>query len=493
MSARTRSIGEGPHEAKAAESPRAAFTFDALGRNRTRELGPLGSPSSTDTYSYVGPSETVTRISNSGGTVTDSLVDPIGDRLAVKVGATVNWLVPDLHGSVGLSQTADESKITNALRYDAYGETLATGTGSGAPAPVGEKHWKYQGRLDLSPTALATPLYDGGARAYSPGLGTFTSLDTVAGSAQNPLTMNRFLYTEANPATLIDPTGHCTHYIDGWCADHPAGGMTAGQQAAKQKHYWKMATAETRIAKAAAAKARQRNVLTEARNRVKAGEAMLPGGRDMWMRLEAYQADDVAHSAERLGPSVCAQNPSICLGVFGFGAGALAAAPAVGSAVVDAGAAAVGVVTTAAETVLAWLTGRSGGSPTAAPAAASSFGQPIIVDEAAATALSVRGQLQAAVDTVAARGPVALSEAQQRAAAANEQLRPLFEGFRFHQAVAQKVVGEFTYHYKGIDFEHIATGIRLELTTIGEVAKHLERYQSDGLTVDQIVTYVIPH
>jgi hypothetical protein len=36
----------------------------------------------------------------------------------------------------------------------------------------------------------------------------FTSLDTFAGSAQDPLSMNRFLYAEANPATLVDPTGH---------------------------------------------------------------------------------------------------------------------------------------------------------------------------------------------------------------------------------------------------------------------------------------------
>ncbi len=47
-----------------------------------------------------------------------------------------------------------------------------------------------------------------GARLYSPGVGAFTSLDAYAGSAQSPLSMNRFLYAEANPATLVDPTGH---------------------------------------------------------------------------------------------------------------------------------------------------------------------------------------------------------------------------------------------------------------------------------------------
>jgi RHS repeat-associated protein len=47
-----------------------------------------------------------------------------------------------------------------------------------------------------------------GARLYSPHLGTFTALDTVRGSAQDPISMNRFLYAHANPTTLIDPTGH---------------------------------------------------------------------------------------------------------------------------------------------------------------------------------------------------------------------------------------------------------------------------------------------
>jgi hypothetical protein len=49
--------------------------------------------------------------------------------------------------------------------------------------------WKYQGRLDLSPSS--TPLYDAVARDYAPGLGAFTSLDTRTGSAQDPGQLNR--------------------------------------------------------------------------------------------------------------------------------------------------------------------------------------------------------------------------------------------------------------------------------------------------------------
>jgi hypothetical protein len=53
-----------------------------------------------------------------------------------------------------------------------------------------------------------------GARLYSPGIGAFTSLDTTAGQAQDPRSMNRFLYAEANPATLVDPTGHMAMNVE---------------------------------------------------------------------------------------------------------------------------------------------------------------------------------------------------------------------------------------------------------------------------------------
>jgi len=190
----------------------ATFAFDALGRFRTRVAG----GAATDTYSYAGTTEIVSRIANSLSGSTDSIVSPTGDRLGVKVGTTVNWFLPDLHGDIAASLDAAQTTVTNAIRYDAYGETLATASASGAPAPVGERAWKFQGRLDVSPDGLATPLYDMSARLYTPGLGAFTQADTVIGSAQDPLSMNRFLYAQANPWTLTDPTGHCaTSYASG--------------------------------------------------------------------------------------------------------------------------------------------------------------------------------------------------------------------------------------------------------------------------------------
>jgi RHS repeat-associated protein len=83
-----------------------------------------------------------------------------------------------------------------------WGDVIARLT-SALPTP-----WRYQGRMLVSPNG-ASDLYDAGARFYSPALGIFTQFDSSAGSAQNPVTMNRYLYAGANPATLIDPSGHC--------------------------------------------------------------------------------------------------------------------------------------------------------------------------------------------------------------------------------------------------------------------------------------------
>ena len=40
--------------------------------------------------------------------------------------------------------------------------------------------------------------------------GAFTQLDTTQGAALNPLSLNRYLYAEANPETFTDPSGHVT-------------------------------------------------------------------------------------------------------------------------------------------------------------------------------------------------------------------------------------------------------------------------------------------
>ncbi|MGH2488649.1 MAG: RHS repeat-associated core domain-containing protein, partial [Candidatus Limnocylindria bacterium] len=173
------------------------FTLDALGRIATRT--PPGA--TAETYAYLGTSETVWQISATS--TTSSALDPGGHRVASGSGGTTGFLLPDLHANLAAVTNSAETAILSATRYDPYGLTAAT-YDSGGAFPT---HWKFQGRLDLSANP-ADPLYEFSARFYLPATGTFSQLDSYAGSVADPLSLNRYLYAAANPWTLIDPSGH---------------------------------------------------------------------------------------------------------------------------------------------------------------------------------------------------------------------------------------------------------------------------------------------
>ena len=206
------------------------FALDALGRIKTRTTpGPV-----TDTYGYLGGSEAVTSIITGAVTI-KSVIDSAGSRLGLTDGTTSNWLAPDLHGNTALSLSGAAATVANATRYDPYGQVLGTPAGASGTTRVGQDLWKFQGRLDVGPTGLPD-LYDAGARFYAPGLGTFTQLDSVMGQAQNPLTMNRFLYALGNPWTFVDPDGHrpCSGRSVRRDRGHPASGHGPGPAGAQE-------------------------------------------------------------------------------------------------------------------------------------------------------------------------------------------------------------------------------------------------------------------
>ena len=174
-----------------------SFTLDVLGRHASRTVG----TAPTDTYAYLGTSDTVISITT-GTTVTLSAIDGQGERVATSTTGVSNWVLNDLHGNVAAALTSDGSTIAAAYRYDAYGQTVASYSASGASVA-----WRYQGRL-LESAPGTSDLYDFSARSYSPALGTFTQADTYNGSASNPGLLNHYMYTGGNPVTMSDPTGH---------------------------------------------------------------------------------------------------------------------------------------------------------------------------------------------------------------------------------------------------------------------------------------------
>jgi RHS repeat-associated protein len=206
------------------------FTFDALGRHASRTGGTSQTMVTIDAYTYVGSSDTVdVDVSSSGVTTTiNAAIDSAGDRLATctNTGAFA-WILPDLHGNVVAQFGKSSATIVDVFRYDAYGKTIGTQLPpSTVPSP-----WRFQGRILESTAGSAT--YDFAARAYVPDLGTFTSLDSVSGGVMNPLSLNRYLYANANPETLVDPDGHCAIAPDNedearWCGEHA--NTTYGQQ-----------------------------------------------------------------------------------------------------------------------------------------------------------------------------------------------------------------------------------------------------------------------
>jgi RHS repeat-associated protein len=188
----------------AAGSPSVSFSIDALGRHKSQTIS-----GSQTTYAYLGTSNSITTLT--AASTTYSIIDAVGNRLATSSGGVTGYLVPDLHGNVAASvATGTNPSFLSAFRYDAYGETCDSYNAGGNNLAV---PWRYQGRIRESASS-ATDLYDFGARSYDPSLGAFTSFDSVSGSALNPLSLNRYLYALANPASLIDPSGHSACVVD---------------------------------------------------------------------------------------------------------------------------------------------------------------------------------------------------------------------------------------------------------------------------------------
>jgi len=86
--------------------------------------------------------------------------------------------------------------LTDQYNYDAFGTLInQTGNSDNDYLYTGEQ---YDSELDQ---------YYLRARYYDQGVGRFTQLDTWAGNSQSPITLNKYLYGNADPVMHTDPTG----------------------------------------------------------------------------------------------------------------------------------------------------------------------------------------------------------------------------------------------------------------------------------------------
>ncbi|MCG8672358.1 MAG: hypothetical protein MI867_23330, partial [Pseudomonadales bacterium] len=98
------------------------------------------------------------------------------------------------------SLTDDAGAVTDRYNYEAFGEELAITDFTNAT----ENSYRYTGeQYDAS-----LDQYYLRARYYDQGVGRFSSMDTWAGIDNQPITLNKYLYANADPVIYVDPTGN---------------------------------------------------------------------------------------------------------------------------------------------------------------------------------------------------------------------------------------------------------------------------------------------
>lgn len=109
-----------------------------------------------------------------------------------------SYYVHDGHGSV--RALADESgKVTDKYVYDAFGNLISSIGGT-------KNDFLFAGE-QFDPV---TGLYYLRARYMNPTVGTFISMDSYEGSIDDPVSLHKYLYANANPVNNSDPSGYMT-------------------------------------------------------------------------------------------------------------------------------------------------------------------------------------------------------------------------------------------------------------------------------------------
>lgn len=213
------------------------FTYDANGNLLSR-----GSGSAQTTYQFDAANRLVS-IAGSGVTPSAFTYDGDGNRVKQVVGGgTYNYL-NDIATSFStvLAESGPDASIAYVrgrglisatgpafnffYHYDAQSTVMGISDASGklvqryvydvwglrtqvvpSPQVTTQNKFGYTGEA-LDPGSL---LYYLRARYYDPTLGRFLNSDPLPGFDKAPQTLNRFVYTRNNPATLTDRTGLCS-------------------------------------------------------------------------------------------------------------------------------------------------------------------------------------------------------------------------------------------------------------------------------------------
>ncbi len=162
-------------------------------------------------YYYDGNNKRVKSETNSGAVTTIFVYDAMGKLVAEystmsSGGSGTSYLTGDLLGSPRIITAANQS-VKARHDYLPFGEEIGANVGGRTTGQgyVGDNvRQKFTGKQRDGETGL--DYFE--SRYYSSSLGRFTSADSFNGYTVNPQSLNLYAYTQNNPLTLIDPTGH---------------------------------------------------------------------------------------------------------------------------------------------------------------------------------------------------------------------------------------------------------------------------------------------
>ncbi|MEY9867603.1 RHS repeat-associated protein [Peribacillus sp. B2I2] len=140
--------------------------------------------------------------------------DADGNLLSFSFNDAVYYYQFNARGDViALTDKAGSTKAT--YEYDEWGNVTAI-TGDNEIANV--NIYRYVGKYGVMYDADAN-LYLMGWRDYDPSIGRFIVPDEYEGTEEDPTSLNRYLYADADPVNNIDPDGHAPKWLQkGWKA-----------------------------------------------------------------------------------------------------------------------------------------------------------------------------------------------------------------------------------------------------------------------------------
>jgi RHS repeat-associated protein len=217
-------------------------TYDANDRLTADVSDPNGNTISANGVSYSFDFED--RLSSAGNGAVNYVYDGDGNRVSSTVGGVTTTYVVDTNNPTGLPQVVEELQGSTVVRQYTYGHDLISqrqsvsgqrvasfygydGSGSvryltNAVGTVTDTY-TYDAFGNLIATTGTTPnvyLFAGEqfdqnlgfyylrARYMNPNSGRFQTMDTFEGTFGDPQSLHKYLYANASPTNVADPTGH---------------------------------------------------------------------------------------------------------------------------------------------------------------------------------------------------------------------------------------------------------------------------------------------